>query len=271
MIQFPNGKINLGLHVVARRPDGFHDIESVMYPVPLCDALEIIPAPGDVEQFHSTGLAIPGGEEHNLCVRAYRLLRDEFRIPTVKMHLHKVIPMGSGLGGGSSDGAFTLKMLNELFGLGLDIGHLQELARSLGSDCPFFIRNQPQFVYGKGDQAEPVTVDLSGFYLGLVIPDIHISTADAYRMVAPTLPTLDLKQVVSLPPDQWKDRMTNDFERPVFEKYSAVSSVKQRLYQAGAIYSSMTGSGSAVYGLFEKNIGVKGIFPGCFTWTAQLP
>jgi 4-diphosphocytidyl-2-C-methyl-D-erythritol kinase len=266
MIQFPNCKINIGLNIVDRRPDGFHNIETVFYPVLLNDVLEIIPAQDGIFHFQSTGLSIPGQPEDNLCVKAYQLLQDEFGLPAVKIHLHKVIPMGSGLGGGSSDGAFTLKLLNELFTLGLDQVKLMSYASLLGSDCAFFIANQPKFAFEKGDHFEPVSIDFSGFYLVLVVPDVRVATAGAYRMVVPCIPEQSLKDLVNLPMDEWKDRVANDFENTVFEKYPVIGKIKQELYAAGAIYASMSGSGSAVYGLFKNLPQLDVLAKGKYLW-----
>jgi 4-diphosphocytidyl-2-C-methyl-D-erythritol kinase len=252
MIQFPTCKINLGLSVISRREDGFHNLETIFYPVPLNDALEIIPAPDGVFQFRITGLDIPGGIEDNLCVKAFRSLQPDFGLPAVKMHLHKAIPMGSGLGGGSSDGAFTLKILNELFALGMDKEQLKNRARGLGSDCAFFMENHPQYAFEKGEQLEPISIDLSGFYLVLIIPGIHVATAAAYRLVTPQMPEHPVKEVIQLPVEDWKDRLLNDFEKPVINKHPLIGVIKNRLYDEGAVYAAMSGSGSAVYGLFTE-------------------
>ena len=252
MIQFPNCKINIGLNIIGKRPDGFHNIETVFYPVPLHDALEIIPASDGLFEFKTSGLAIPGGTEQNLCVRAFRALQTDFELPDMKMHLHKAIPMGSGLGGGSSDGAFMLRMLNDFFELGIDSARLMGYARHLGSDCAFFIENHPVFAQEKGDQFELIPIDLSGLFIAIVIPDVHVATAEAYGRVVPENPELSLKELVRLPVEEWKSRVVNDFEKTVFEKHPVIGAVKQQLYDAGAIYASMSGSGSAVYGLFQE-------------------
>ncbi|MCX6268051.1 MAG: 4-(cytidine 5'-diphospho)-2-C-methyl-D-erythritol kinase [Bacteroidetes bacterium] len=252
MIQFPNCKINLGLNVVSKRSDGFHNIETVFYPVPLRDALEIIPAGGSHVEFHTSGLEIPGTPDQNLCIRAFHLLQSEFGLPGVKMHLHKVIPMGSGLGGGSSDGAFTLKLLNDLFELRLGNEQLKIYARLLGSDCSFFIENQAHFAFEKGDQLEPVAIDLSGLFLAIVIPHIHVATDEAYRMVVPEMPKQSLRELIQSPLELWKDLVINDFEKPVFEKYPVIGEIKAKLYASGAIYAAMSGSGSAVFGIFKE-------------------
>lgn len=269
MIQFPNCKINLGLNVVARRDDGFHDIETVFYPVPLNDALEIIQAPDGIAEFQTSGLDIPGQADQNLCLKALHLLEKDFDLPAVKMHLHKAIPMGSGLGGGSADGAFALKMLNELFVLGLDNEKLKHYARHLGSDCAFFIDNHPVFAHGRGDQMENAALDLSGLFLAIVVPAIHVSTADAYRMVVPHMPLNSVKEIIRLPLDDWNHMLLNDFETPVAARFPVISEIRQAMYDAGAVYSSMSGSGSAVYGIFEEMPSLVS-FSHHFAWSTKL-
>ncbi|MCX6251893.1 MAG: 4-(cytidine 5'-diphospho)-2-C-methyl-D-erythritol kinase [Bacteroidetes bacterium] len=271
MIDFPNAKINLGLRVTGKRADGFHNIETVFYPVGLCDILEIIKAADGKFEFTSSGLRIAGSSGNNLCVKAYNLLADQFHLAQVKIHLHKIIPMGAGLGGGSSDGAFTLKMLNSLFHTGLSEEELADYARQLGSDCAFFIKNQPAFATGKGDQFEPLNIDLSPFRIVIVIPEIHVNTADAYSMID-RLPVIagnqqiDLRRIRNQPLKEWKTFLTNDFEQPVFSNHPEIRQIKEQLYQQGAIYASMTGSGAGVYGIFEKKEKVIKGFEDCFVW-----
>jgi len=269
MIQFPHSKINLGLNIIEKRSDGFHNIETVLYHVPLTDALEIIHAQDGIFQFQATGLDIPGKTEHNLCIRAFHMLKTDFRLPNVKIYLHKVIPAGSGLGGGSSDGAGTLKMLNELFDLGLGSQQLKQYARRLGSDCAFFIEDHPQFAFQKGDQLEQIEVDLAGKYIVIVIPDVHIVTEVAYGLVVPGKPVLPLKNMLGLPVEDWKDRLVNDFEKPVFEKYPVIGAIKQQLYNSRAIYASLSGSGSAVYGIFKEAPELT-VFNQHFHWMTHL-
>jgi 4-diphosphocytidyl-2-C-methyl-D-erythritol kinase len=269
MILFPNCKINLGLNVVKRRADGFHDIESLFFPVPLCDALEIVPTNDASYSFTSSGLEIPGDPGQNLCVKAYQRLQKDFDLPAVKMHLHKVIPMGSGLGGGSSDGAHVLKLLNELFDLQLNAGQLIRYAGEIGSDCAFFIENHPQFASGKGDCLEPAEVDLHGWHLVVVMPGVHVSTPEAYKMVKPNTPEHILSEVIRRPVEEWRDLLVNDFEAPVCEKFPVISAIKQQFYEAGAIYASMSGSGSAVFGLF-KEIPEMGDYTAYQHWSGKL-
>ncbi len=270
MIKFPNGKINLGLNIVGKRDDGFHNIETIFYPIALNDALEIIPANDGKFRFDHTGLPIPGHEPDNLCVKAFQLLKADFGLPGVKMHLHKTIPMGSGLGGGSSDGAFTLKMLNDLFMLGMDHDQLREYASRLGSDCAFFIENQTVFAIKKGDQFTNLTVDLSGLFIVIVIPDVPVATADAYRWVLPEIPSRPLTDLVQLPITEWKDQVVNDFEKPVFTRFPVIGKIRNKLYESGAVYASMSGSGSAVYGIFEGMPYLNEQFPNCFVWASPL-
>ncbi|MEE4177949.1 MAG: 4-(cytidine 5'-diphospho)-2-C-methyl-D-erythritol kinase [Bacteroides sp.] len=255
MIVFPNAKINLGLNILERRPDGFHNIESLLFPIKFTDVLEVIPAEPDFVPFASTGLKIPSNGKPNLCQQAYFLLKEKYSIPGVSIHLHKNIPSGSGLGGGSADAAFTLKLLNQLFSLGLTTVELKRLAAKLGSDCPVFIDNQSQFAAGRGDVLEPFKVNLSGFHLALIIPQVHVSTSEAYAGVKPDHPDTPLREVLGQPIERWKHLLKNDFEESVFRKFPSLASIKRDLYQFGAVYASMSGSGSAIFGLFEKTPG----------------
>jgi 4-diphosphocytidyl-2-C-methyl-D-erythritol kinase len=251
VVVFPNAKINLGLHVVSRRADGFHDLESCFVPLPYTDVLEIVVA--DKFSFSSSGIAIPGQAEENLCVKAYRLMQKDFNLPPVQIHLHKVIPIGAGLGGGSSDASFTLKALSSLFELFLDDFLLEEYAARLGSDCPFFIENRARMAYGTGNEFADLQLDLSGKYLLLVTPPVHVSTAEAYAGITPAKPAFRLKDVLEKKPvSEWKNKVSNDFEKSVFARYPLIAGIKDLLYEAGALYASMSGSGAAVYGLFDQ-------------------
>jgi 4-diphosphocytidyl-2-C-methyl-D-erythritol kinase len=268
MLTFPNAKINIGLNITEKRSDGFHNIESVFYPVEWCDALEIIPnqnTDATNAVFQSSGLAIPGNESSNLCLKAWNLLQDRINVPPM-IHLHKVIPMGAGLGGGSADGAFMLKMLNEVYELKLSNDELKDFARKLGSDCAFFIENRPVFCYNKGDEFEDFKLDLKGKFVVLVNPDIHISTAEAYSGVSPKKPEIALKTALSQPISEWKKIVKNDFEENLLLKYPTIAAVKATLYQAGAVYASMTGSGSTVYGIFEQESDLRSSFPNFAMW-----
>lgn len=271
MLTFPNAKINIGLNITEKRPDGFHNIESVFYPINWCDALEIIPS--TQFGFQSSGLAIPGDQTSNLCVKAYHLLRNEYPVlntGSVLFHLHKVIPMGAGLGGGSADGAFALKMLNEIFELNLSTVALQNFARRLGSDCAFFIENRPVFCFNKGDEFEEYPLSLKGKFIVLVNPAIHISTAEAYGGVTPKKPEVSIKEALKLPLNKWEGLIKNDFEENLLWKYPAIAEIKKTLYEQKALYASMTGSGSTVYGIFEQETDLKSMFPDFMVWQGYL-
>lgn len=252
MIHFPNAKINLGLNIVSKREDGYHNIESCFYPIPWRDSLEVIEAASFA--FHSYGLDIPGDASSNLCVKAYELLKADHDLPPVEIHLLKNIPMGAGLGGGSADGAFTLKLLNDLFQLNLSSLQLEAYALQLGSDCPFFIQNQPAIATGRGEGLELIDLDLSGCTLAIHNPGIHISTKEAYAGITPKQPEISVADIISRPIQEWKDLLRNDFEDSIFPSHPTIAQLKQDMYAAGAIYASMTGSGSTVFGLFEGEV-----------------
>ncbi|MVN91324.1 4-(cytidine 5'-diphospho)-2-C-methyl-D-erythritol kinase [Mucilaginibacter aquatilis] len=251
MIIFPNAKINIGLNITERRADGYHNIESVFYPLMIKDVLEIIES--DTLQFQSSGIAIPGSVESNLCLKAYNLLKNDFpQLPYVSIHLHKNIPIGAGLGGGSADAAFFIKLMNETFKLGLEDEHMMNYARKLGADCAFFISNKPLYAFNKGDEFESVALDLAPYSLALVMPPVHVSTAQAYNGVIPRLPSAALKELIKLPVTDWIERIKNDFEPHIFEAFPIIEKVKSALYDAGALYASMSGSGASVFGIFES-------------------
>ena len=249
MITFSNCKINLGLRIIGKRTDGYHDIETLFYPLPLKDALEIIPS--HTFEFHHSGIAIPGDSSGNLCVKAYELLSKDFDIPPVQVFLHKSVPVGAGLGGGSANGAFMLKLLNEKFGLGISDQKMIEYALQLGSDCPFFIINKPCLAYGRGELLKEVGLSLAGYYIVLINPGIHVSTAWAFSQLR-SFSSDSIGDLISKPLTSWKKHLHNDFEKPVFEKYPDVQSIKEELYGAGALFASMTGTGSTVFGLFNR-------------------
>jgi 4-diphosphocytidyl-2-C-methyl-D-erythritol kinase len=261
MVSFPNCKINLGLKILRRREDGFHDLETIFYPLPLRDILETVRSP-DL-QFTPTGRPIPGDPRANLTIRAWHLLRQDFPdLPFVHIHLHKQIPIGGGLGGGSADGAFTLELLNRQFRLGLDTGRLARYAAQLGSDCPFFLLDQPCLGQGRGDQLEALPLDLSAYSFLLIDPGIHISTAEGFSRCRPDDSGPSLRSIITQPITQWKDILTNDFEAPLFGEYPVLREIKQSLYDRGAIYASLTGSGSCVFGIFEKGLPAGEVWPG---------
>ncbi|HEU4903805.1 MAG TPA: 4-(cytidine 5'-diphospho)-2-C-methyl-D-erythritol kinase [Flavisolibacter sp.] len=264
MILFPNCKINLGLHILRKREDGFHDLETVFYPVPLQDALEIIhhPAPITDIEFSASGLQVDGNISDNICVKAYRLLKTDFpQLAPIKMHLHKTIPMGAGLGGGSANGAFTILLLNKKFNLGIRQEQLIHYALQLGSDCPFFIKNTPCVATGRGEIMEALCLDLSAYQFVLVNPGIHVNTGWAFSQIQPAAGRPSLKDVIQLPVNEWKGRLVNDFEEPVCRQYPEIAQARQTLYEQGAVYASMTGSGSTVYGLFPKEASPQLHFP----------
>ncbi len=254
MVIFPNAKINLGLSVLNKRSDGFHQIESAMVPVPINDALELIVAPDRNFGLTVSGIEIKESPENNLCVKAWKLLQSAYDLPEVKMHLHKVIPLGAGLGGGSADGAFTIKLINQVFDLGLSVSVMESYARQLGSDCPFFIKNQAALAFDKGDQLKRIEIDLSGYYLVLVKPDVYISTAVAYAGISPKIPDMPVNKIIQLPVEEWKRRLKNDFETSIFKIHPVLSEIKDTLFRSGAVYASMSGSGSAMFALFKTNL-----------------
>jgi 4-diphosphocytidyl-2-C-methyl-D-erythritol kinase len=260
MICFPNIKINLGLRVINRRTDGFHNIESIFYPVNFCDMLEVVEDPNSVRGnvvFTTTGLPISGNLEDNLIYKAYQLVHAEYNMPGVKVHLHKQIPMGAGLGGGSSNAAYMITLLNAKFELGMTIAQMESMAAQLGSDCAFFIQNKPAYLFGKGHELEPFEFDLKvkGFYLVLLYANVHSNTFMAYQQVKrrETIPDGgSLKELVKRPAETWKETVQNDFESSVFAIYPQLETIKQELYASGAVYASMSGSGSSMFGLFKQ-------------------
>ena len=268
MVVFPNCKINIGLNVIHRRTDGFHDIETVFYPVPWTDILEIIAS--ETDEFIFEGIKIDCRLEDNLCYKAFRLLKNDFNLPAIKLFLYKNIPQGAGLGGGSSDAAFVLTTLNKLFSLHLTEDQLMEYASKLGSDCAFFIRNQAAFATGKGEILSPVQPDLKDHYLLIVKPPVHVSTVDAFKLIVPVVPENSLRETIQLPVSEWRSSVKNDFEQPVFSLHPELKTIKEKLYDLGAVYASMSGSGSAVYGLFDRKIDYRPNFEGNICWMNKL-
>lgn len=260
MLTFPNCKINIGLSITRRREDGYHDLETVFYPVKkIKDALEIVTFDSAQDNTNATsismsGLTVSGSKENNLVWKAYKLLQSKFlgKIPLLKIYLHKAIPMGAGLGGGSSDGAFMLRLMNDFCKLNLCDEELASMALALGSDCPFFIYNTPQFATGRGEKMQPIQLDLSSYDIQIIPSEIHVSTKDAFAMMKPKSAKFDLRNLSVDDIHNWKNYVVNDFEKPVFAMHPSLEKTKQRLYDEGAVYASMTGSGSAVYGLFNK-------------------
>jgi 4-diphosphocytidyl-2-C-methyl-D-erythritol kinase len=267
VIVFPNCKINLGLNIIRKRSDGFHDLETIFFPLPVYDVLEIIHV-NDEERnndvsFTTAGMTVEGNKEDNLCVKAYRLLKKNLpQLPAIQMFLYKTIPAGAGLGGGSADGVFALQLLNRLFDLKLAKEELFSYAVQLGSDCPFFTINKSCLATGRGEILEPVTIDLGFYKLILVNPGIHIHTANAFAQTTPALPDKSIKDIISQPVTAWKEALKNDFEEPVCRQFPEIKKIKDELYEAGAVYASMSGSGSTVYGIFKKENKLALSFPG---------
>ncbi|NME87851.1 4-(cytidine 5'-diphospho)-2-C-methyl-D-erythritol kinase [Bacteroides eggerthii] len=255
MLTFPNGKINLGLNITEKRPDGYHNLETVFYPIPIEDALEINLLHEGSRKYclHQAGIEIAGEAENNLVVKAYKLLDELFDLPPVDIHLFKHIPSGAGLGGGSADAAFMLKLLNEKFNLALSIESMEDYASRLGADCAFFIRNAPTYAEGIGNVFSPVSLSLKGYQLWLVKPDIFVSTRDAFSQIKPHRPERPLKETIQLPVEEWRNCMVNDFEESVFPQFPAIREIKEEMYRQGAVYASMSGSGSSVYGISKPN------------------
>jgi 4-diphosphocytidyl-2-C-methyl-D-erythritol kinase len=299
MLSFPNIKINLGLNIIEKRPDGFHNLMSVFYPVKsVFDVLEIVKdeenqptgelfdavtisgkaiQPADVNyttygkiKLAITGLDIPGDSADNLLVKAYNLIDADYDLVPVKVHIHKVIPTGAGLGGGSADAAFFINALNEVLEIGLAWGEKHHYAKQLGSDCSFFITNRPAFCFERGDQFEGITLDLSGWHLVLVKPLVHVSTADAYAGITPKPAAESPEDIVALPVSEWKDKLVNDFEETVFAKYPEIAAIKSELYSMGATYACMSGSGATVFALFENAPDLSDKFANCFVHTSKL-
>jgi len=268
MICFPNGKINLGLRVLSKRKDGFHNIETILYPIPLSDALEFLPA--NSFQMKVSGFPLDGKTEDNIVFKAWELLHKKFKIPPLRIHLHKAIPTGSGLGGGSSDAAFFMQEVNKFFKLGIGQQELKKLLVQLGSDCPFFIDNKPSLASRRGEVLQPVKVSLTGKYLLVIKPKTSISTREAYHLVKPKKPKTNLSEIILEPIEQWKDLLKNDFEETLVETYPEILEIKNDLYQQGAVYASMSGSGSAVFGIFNNKPDLKNIHPKYYLWFGKF-
>jgi 4-diphosphocytidyl-2-C-methyl-D-erythritol kinase len=256
MIVFPNAKINLGLYVTSKREDGYHNINTVFLPVKnLYDILEVILLQdgNKKDNFTISGLSIPCAVEDNLCLKALKLMRQHIKIPPLNIFLHKVIPFGSGLGGGSSDAAFMLKLLNEMFEAGITDDNLEKIGAEIGADCAFFIKNKITFAEGIGNVFSSVNSDIPNFWIELIVPSVEVSTAFAYQNIVPGKPELDLKTALQLPIETWRNKIKNSFEKTVFEKFPELQNIKVTLYDKGTLYASMSGSGSAIYGLFSQN------------------
>lgn len=252
MTVYPNAKINIGLNIIRRRPDGFHELSSLMYPVPLCDTLTIQPA--ERPEFTIEGVPLPPDDKENLVLRAVRAVSRVRPLPPLSIRLVKQIPSGAGLGGGSADASFTITALNDMLDLGLNSREMRALAFDLGKDCPFFIDNEPAMMGGLGEQLRPSAVSLQGFRLLIVKPDVHISTAEAYRNCRPAPWAVSLSELLRQPVERWRDTVANDFEQTVFAGNERLAAIKAQLYANGAIYAAMSGSGSALFGLFAHDV-----------------
>lgn len=250
MLCFPNAKINLGLHITSKRADGFHNIETIFYPVPIYDALEINDA--SLTSFNIVGDTIPGDSADNLVMKAYNLLKLDYKLAPQKITLLKKIPSGAGLGGGSADAVGMMKLLNDRFELGISDDVMEDYARKLGADCAFFVRNTPVFAFGRGDEFAPCNVDLTGNYMVVIKPTINIPTAVAFSEIQPAMPEVSLIKAIQRPICEWKSVIGNDFEKGIFKKYPEIGDIKQFLYDEGALFAQMSGSGSAVYGIFNQ-------------------
>jgi 4-diphosphocytidyl-2-C-methyl-D-erythritol kinase len=277
MITFPIAKINLGLNVVERRPDGYHNLQTVFYPVPLKDAIEVMPMdegfPSDVDcDLKVTNISIDGDEQRNLVVRAYQMLKQDFpALPRVHVHLWKGIPTQAGMGGGSSDCGFMISLINRMFDLGLSEEQMIQYAAKLGADCAFFILSRPCYAEGIGERLEPIALDLSGWYIGVVRPDIPVPTKEAFSRIHPHFPAKNCREVVMQPLETWRKDLVNDFEESVFALHPEIGDIKNRLYDMGATYAAMSGSGSALYGLFkEKPEHLAQAFNGIFSFCGEL-
>ncbi len=269
MITFPNAKINLGLFITEKLPNGYHALETCFYPIPIYDALEAIEA--KKTSFHISGMEIPGDPNQNLILKAYKLLKKDYQLPEIEIHLLKNIPMGAGLGGGSADGAFMLKLISETYQLFLDDIILEDYAAQLGSDCPFFISNEPAIGTGTGIELEPIELSLKGLWFTLIHPGIHISTKEAYEGVTPKSSGIDLKSLIqSRSFEDWKKELKNDFEESIFPQYPELTAIKSNLYKSGAVYSAMSGSGSAMFGLFKAKPDLDWVNESHFSKTVQL-
>lgn len=251
MITFPNAKINLGLNIVKKRNDGYHNIETVFYPVNICDALELVVSESETT-FTTSGMKIKGDDADNLVLKAYRLLSEQYHLPNINIHLHKKIPMEAGLGGGSADAAFMLKLINNYFQLNIDDDTLAKYASKIGADCAFFIYNRPMYGCGKGDELSDINIDLKGRHLLLISSNVHVSTAEAYRHCTPHHWDIPVKEVIKKPIHEWKNLLYNDFEQSVFQNHEILQNIKETLYSFNAEYAAMSGSGSTLYGIFDK-------------------
>lgn len=270
MICYPNAKINLGLHIQTKLSNGYHSLETYFYPIPLCDMLEVVKNDSDLIQFQSSGLEITGNQNDNLIIKAYRLVKMKYPISGVKIHLHKRIPMGAGLGGGSSDAAFMVLMLNKLLNLNMSFEQKKEITDEIGSDCSFFLQSKPAFAFNTGNDFRESNLNLTGYWLVLVKKDVHINTADAYTNILDYSCKIPLPKIENVQILDWKNKVFNDFENKVFKTHPDLNVLKNKLYHLGALYASMTGSGSACYGIFKNKVDDLSSFKDDFIFECQL-
>jgi len=269
MLCFPNAKINIGLNIVSKRSDGYHNLETIFYPVPLTDILEFVVTE------KSTNICVSGTDlnippEKNICIKAYQLLKEDYKLPNLEIYLHKIIPSGAGLGGGSADASFLLKSINQYFKLNIPEKKLIKYASKLGADCAFFLKNKAIFASGTGNVFENIKLDLKGYYIVIIKPDFSISTPEAFKNIIPKYPEISLKELIQFPVSEWKDKIINDFETGLFKTYPLLANLKQKLYDEGALYASMSGSGSTLYGIFKEKPLIKDKFSNVFFWQSKL-
>ena len=270
MIVFPNAKINLGLSVVRKREDGYHDLETIFYPIALKDILEIMPRDDKEVKLNISGIESACEVKDNLVVKAYNKVKEKFDIPGIDIYLHKIIPSGAGMGGGSSDASFMIKGLIKLFDLNISEDECEKISGTLGADCPFFIKNHPVFAEGTGDVFSPVRVSLKGYKIVVIKPSVSVPTKDAFGGIKPRNPEMQVKNIVeNYPVNNWREMLVNDFEDTVFRKYPEIRNIKEKLYSMGAVYCSMSGSGSSVYALFKEIPDLENHFDGCFKWSGD--
>lgn len=269
MVVFPPCKINLGLQVIRKRDDGYHELNTIFYPAGWCDVLELVEGGDEPFTLTTSGLEVEGDVATNLCFKAWKLIAADFPLPNLKAHLHKVIPMGAGLGGGSSDGAHMLKLINDLCALMLTEKQLLAYASALGSDCAFFIEGKAALAMGRGEVLEKITVELEGYYLLIVMPEVKVSTAEAYSWIIPKEAEDSLKDIIQTPVEQWQGKLVNDFEESVSVRHAVIRELRDKMQVNGAVYRSMSGSGAAVYGIF-KSEPPKDLFEGFRSWTGLL-
>ncbi|WP_372641284.1 4-(cytidine 5'-diphospho)-2-C-methyl-D-erythritol kinase [Ancylomarina sp.] len=271
MLTYSNAKINIGLNIVEKRRDGFHNIETIFFPIGMRDAIEIVDSKSDSPYtFSTSGIPINIDAKDNIVVKAYELIKAKYNFPAQNIHLHKNIPFGAGLGGGSANAAYMIKLLNQKFNLEMSDEEMEDEVRILGSDCAFFIKNKPAFANEKGDRLTAIDLDLSDYHILLIKPDIHISTPEAYANIKPQKPEISLKELIKQPIETWKSTIINDFEESIFPKHPLLTEIKSQLYQQGAIYASMSGSGSSMFGIFNNEPSILAEWKKHFYWKNRL-